>query len=288
MQVTEVKVEDKGKATLYHAQSIGALSAFVSENRAKMAHLNGGSGSNDKFCGCSPDVALARLATGNEKLVAQSDAMMEKMEGKIDPLNHAFATMRAVTGGVANVPAYLSGSPMNMVSRRRMEAQHGPVAIFVDVTVSAGVDGPTIARRGAATLALVRALQATRPVTLIVTMGMRQKGVDMISLTEIDTAPLDLARAAWVLGSQEYLRRIGFALSDHACDNAGSGGNNIRWAFQDHSWQLESLPGWAADRAGASDYVAVPGVFVGTTFNSDDNAADWVVEMVEKLSPERD
>lgn len=287
MQVTKVKVEDKGKATLYHAQSIGALSAFVSENRDKMAHVNGKGGDNNSFCGCSPDVALARLAAGNEKLVAQSDAMMEKMEGKIDPSSHAFATVRAVTGGVPNVPAYLSGSPMNMVSRRRMEVQHGPVAIFVDVTVSAGVDGPTIARRGAATLALVRALQATRPVTLIVTMGMRQKRIDMLSLTEIDTAPLDLARAAWVLGSQEYLRRIGFALSDHACGNAGSD-NGIHWAFQDHSWQLESLPGWAAARTEASDYVAVPGVFVGTTFKSDDNAANWVVEMVEKLSPERD
>jgi hypothetical protein len=289
MTISDVTVASQGDAKLYRFVSIGELSAFVKENRARMGYMRPEAKDTQRdFYNASPDETTQRLETGNPALVAASDKLLSIMEERVTPASGAFRSVPMVAGGVVNVPAYLAGHPANMRLRRRVEDQYGPIAIVIDVTVSAGVDHKTIARRGAAALALVRALQGSRPVSLLVSMGLQMDDVNMVSVMDVDTAPLDLARAAWCLGAPEYLRRLGFGLASHACGNEKSEDKYIPWAFSDHTWQTKHLPGWIADREGFGDFVAVPGIVHGTTFKTDENAAAWVVKQVHDLTRPRD
>lgn len=286
MTIGQVTVKGQGDATLYRWQSIGELSAFIQTNRARMGYMRPGANPS-QWHGATPEEAAQRLETGNPALVAASDKLLTMMEEEVTPASSAFRAVPMVAGGVVNVPAYLAGHPANMRLRRRVEDQYGPIAIVIDVTVSSDVSHATIARRGAAALALVRALQGSRPVSLLVSIGLRLKGKDMVSIMDVDCAPLDLARAAWCLGAPEYLRRVGFGLASHAAKDFDRDEPHIPFLFNDPGWQVNNLPGWIAKREGFEDFVPVPGL-KGNTFGSDKEAAAWVVKQVRELTRERD
>jgi hypothetical protein len=283
---SQVTIEGRGRTALYRWQSIGELSAFIQANRARMGFMRPGAPSGE-WNGATPDQAAQRLETGNPALVAASDKLLAIMEEQVTPASGAFRSMPMVAGGVVNVPAYLAGHPANMRLRRRVEDQYGPIAIVIDVTVTGVTGHDTIARRGAAALALVRALQGSRPVSLLVSMGLRIKGKDMLSVMDLDCAPLDLARAAWCLGAPEYLRRVGFGLASHEAKDFDREEDYVPFLFGNPTWQTKHLPGWVAEREGFTDFVPVPALN-GETFDSDKAAAAWVVKQVHDLTRPRD
>ncbi len=62
-----------------------------------------------------------RLLTGDSSLVARADALMESLEA-LSPLADVRPELaRVVAGSIADVPAYLSGSPVAMRQRKRRE-----------------------------------------------------------------------------------------------------------------------------------------------------------------------
>ena len=231
------------------------------------------------FAGATIPEALDRAINGNPALVPASDKLLARLEA-INPPTSAWETQGAVAGGVANVPAYLAGQPVNMRLRRRVENQGAPLAILIDLTVSAGVDHQTILRRGAATFALVRAAAAKRPVTLLVCCALRMGDDDICATIPIDTAPLDLARAAWALGAPEMLRAVLFNVCHVA---TGSKTKWIPWMFGDHRFVQEKLPEVLAPHIGLSECIATPGVALGATFGTDEQAAQWVETTLAKL-----
>lgn len=219
-----------------------------------------------------PEKAITRLVTGDEKIVAESERVMGRIEA-IEQLAQSLPMAeRAVCGGMADVPAYLAGSPLAMRRRIRREDKR-PLTIAVDVMVSASLRAGQIERRGIAALALLRKLQAEGyPVMLYfvapgVVRGYSHKEAVVIA---IDTAPMDLARAAWCLADRGMCRTLAFlahtklaGLQRYPDSNSWMPGSDIR-AILD------------ASGIDSSACLTVTGAHSRDNLGSDESAAQWV------------
>lgn len=186
------------------------------------------------------DKSVEQIRSGDLSGVAASDALMSKLETAV-PLSQSWHTRLDVVGGVPNVPAFLAGHPYNMRRRERIMSQQAPLAIIASLELSGGIDIGTMRKRGSVMLALVRRLSNIRPVELFVacSVGDRRrcgKPAGAHVICRIDTAPLDLARAAHVLTCPSVTRGIGYAIGDYLLQNhigdkgtSWSGG----WAYGD-------------------------------------------------------
>lgn len=281
MRREKIRPDGKDASDFWVFSGISDMATFAETDLLETKYMQ----KNDRtFLGGTREEALKNMRGGDNSLVEMSDKIMAMIEDKVGFRSSRFATIGAVAGGAPNVPAFLSGNPVAMRQRRRVVTEDAPIAIIADVVSSGGVSHETIQRRGAALLALCRILESTRPVSLFAISGQKQSGKNLICALEIDTRPLDLARAAWVLGSPQYTRRLTFAMSEH---NAGEhGGGLVSWAYSDHRWQQDSLCGEVARHLGFGDYVASPGITLGTEFETDEAAADWVMEHAKRLQPE--
>lgn len=171
------------------------------------------------------NVSVDQVRNGDLDGVAASEALLDKLETEqfVSPV---WRNKLDVVGGAPCVPAYLAGHPMNMRRRERVASAQGPLAIIVSLTLSAGIPIETMRQRGATLLALVRLLSTARPVELwtAVCLGGDNHGTHV--LTRLDTAPLDLARAAHMLTCPSVTRALGYGI----CDNMRAGG---RWPHGD-------------------------------------------------------
>jgi hypothetical protein len=171
--------------------------------------------------------AVERATFGDMSRVSASETLLSKME------KYAFESNKRtwrndIAGGCPDVPAYIAGQPLSMRRRTIVESDSAPLAIIVDLVSSEGIPAETMERRGAAILALVRVLSARRPVELWAGSFLQggPSGMDACAfMARLDTAPLDLARAAHVLSSQSMPRQIGFALG------YALGGFQGRWPY---------------------------------------------------------
>lgn len=227
--------------------------------------------------------AFKALRGGDESMVAPSDAVLRKIEEGAEFRSSDFEVFNMVSGGVPNVGAFLAGSPLNMRMRRRVYTQGAPIAVVADLTVSADVNEETIRGRGAAALALVRVLSATRPVSLYVTVAMRPHGgKTSIQIIPIETSPLDLARAAFALGDPSMLRQFGFAGACNIPTGCSENGE-ILWAFNNYRWAQNNIAREVAHITGCGDFVAVPAIYSGTSLGNTETAAQWVMDEAKRL-----
>ena len=158
--------------------------------------------------------AARRCHYGDLPRVAASDALLSRFE------RFSFQSVRRewrddICGQVPNVPAYLAGTPLSMRRRAKVESAAAPLAIVVDLTSSAMIGSKDLERRGAAILAIVRVLSARRPVELwagTITDADSRKNATA-HFARIETAPLDLARAAFVLVSPAFPRQLCYGAS---------------------------------------------------------------------------
>lgn len=252
--------------------------------RAEQAVANGTTHTADTskdWAGSTFNVALTRAREGDLSRVEASDRMLARLED-IAPQSTGHETFNVVAGGVPNVPAYLSGSPVNMRMRRRVLSEGAPVAVLANGFFSAGVDHKTIERRGAAIMALVRLLSASRPVTLYWYMLVSDNGKPSLTTVPIETAPLDLARAAWMLTAPEAFRQTAFPIHREAID-------------EKHDTVIEGYPGYSQSDAveaaritaaalGFADFVGVPPIVIGTEFKTDADAAKWVRDHLTRIT----
>jgi hypothetical protein len=182
------------------------------------------------------DESLAHFRNGNPALVPASDAYLEKLTDR--PLvSRRWQIVPSVAGGAPNVPAMLSGHPLAMFRRQRIASDQAPLAIIVDVASSAGIGTRDLERRGAAILALVRMLSASRAVSLYVGVSVtcgHLKGDRTHDATHIftrcDTAPLDLARLAHMLGQPSTARRLYYGAAYEA-EGAPTGDHSLFWPY---------------------------------------------------------
>jgi hypothetical protein len=160
--------------------------------------------------------ALRATVAGNLPGVAALEQFLERMEAfELPTARHQ--TIDDVCGGVPNVPAFIAGHPLNMRRRVRRENEAAPIAVIVDTISGADIEADKVNRRGAAILALVRALSARRPVELWACGALDADNTKnaVFVLIRIETTPLDLATAAFALAHaafpRQLIHRYGFA-----------------------------------------------------------------------------
>lgn len=230
----------------------------------------------------SSDEARRKLMTGDTALVPASDKMLEMIEAASPNAMAATETIRTVTGGLADVPAYLAGSPMNMRLRRKRETL-APLTIVVNVSSSAAIDNKMLARRGAATLALLRKLEgAGHPVELWImhaVAGSSRADPGAHSYVKMETRPLDLARTAWALGSSEFSRECIYSVNCTLDNDPGLS----PWPWGEKDWASKPDMQKATTAAGMnldpSKLLYLPmlySVALGKPFADDKAAVAWV------------
>lgn len=164
--------------------------------------------------GLEASQSVRRCHYGDLSRVAPSETLLSRFE------RFAFQSVRRewkddICGQVPNVPAFIAGTPLSMRRRAKVESPAAPLAIVVDLTTSAGIKPDAIERRGAAILAIVRVLSARRPIELwagTITDANNRKDATA-HFARIETAPLDLARAAFVLVSAAFPRQLCYGAS---------------------------------------------------------------------------
>jgi len=151
--------------------------------------------------------AIVTFQTGDLSGVAKSDALLRQFEDRA-LVTHRPLWVADVAGPLPNVPAYLAGHPLAMKRRVRGGHEGAPIAIVVDIGAASMIERDQIERRGAAILALLRVLSARRPVELWAGAILDADECKNASahFCRLDTAPLDLARASYILTNPAAIR----------------------------------------------------------------------------------
>jgi hypothetical protein len=188
----------------------------------------------DWYGGEGREGALRKLTLGDNALVGASEGLLESFQDCL-PSTPRFRNVEDVVGALPNVPAFLAGAPQSMRRKQRAVSESAPISVITDVTSSAAISASDLLKRGAALLAFVRVLSAHRAVTLWCGIGLDGKGGgSSMVLWRIDTAPLDLARAAHLLSAPSVSRGLGYGLSYKL--HGGRGG----WPFGSHERQAKT------------------------------------------------
>tara|TARA_R110000868_G_scaffold142532_3_gene359948 strand:- start:2704 stop:3582 length:879 start_codon:yes stop_codon:yes gene_type:complete len=234
------------------------------------------------------DAMRDKLASGDLSNVSKSDKLLDLLETP-DLTSYVRATSeRVMAGGVADVPAYLAGSPVAM-RRRVRQPERMPITLVCDVGTSGGISGEIIQRRGVAVLALVRKLETEGyPVDLWLgfTAQVSGHGLPTSAAVKVDTKPLDLARACWALSNEDYQRKVMFQTI------AGVSGRErsdfIVWAWKDIDWietpALQRACYAALLNQDEANLLVMPSVYVTERehFTSDAKTLAWVNAMYKR------
>jgi len=255
-----MRLDFEGREDNYTFVEAGQLRALCDQHSGQIGNMRGDwYGKHDKA------TALHALTLGDERLVAASDALLAKLEDKL-PHTRKWQMQRAVSGGLVCVPEYLTGQPECMRIRRRMDRNDAPVTIFMDLTSSAMIGADKLLARGTAILALARALCEHRVVELWggVSLGgssYDRNGNKAWSSTfawRIDTVPLDLARAAFLLSAPAMARGIGYGLAPTL---AGHDYWNGGWSFENHDLHIRTQSQRLRAAMGAAEMLVVPPIY---------------------------
>lgn len=222
----------------------------------------------------SLDEARQCVDTGHLPSVAPSDAFLSAMEEILPAPTARHAIIDDVVGAFPNVPAMLAGQPLAMRRKVKRENEFAPIALVVNMVLSGGITGEQMEKRGAAILALARALSARRPVELWVCCGLGCNSDDASwQLYRVETAPLDLARAAFLMGHQAATRGLMYGLSKHL--HMGNG----HWVYSGSNNYVDKEPA-IIKRAlpHVSEMIYVPGAHIYDPTISD--PLKWVSEKV--------
>jgi len=212
------------KYVMLSATELDALVASeASVIRSKMQCYGGETWYGDTF-----DSFQHKVMVGDQSLVAESDTFLEKLEDQT-PHSLGWRNVDDVVGAVPNVPAFIAGHPQCMRRRERTRKDTAPLAIYMDLTSSGGISERDVTRRGVALLALTRVLIERRPVELWVGASLGCPHRSGTVAWRIDTAPLDLARAAYHVGATAMSRGFGYAICQHHMGTKGG------WPFNDYA-----------------------------------------------------
>jgi hypothetical protein len=179
--------------------------------------------------GVSTEEALRLCERGDETLVARAEKLLSAIETDIDLQWPAYVA--SVAGAYPIVPEAIMGLPEPMRRKVYMENDRTPIRVYVCTTMSAGVTIEQITERGVAVLALVMALGRIRPLELsVVSLLNSTIGSEAITCCRINTAPLDLATAAYALTSAAFARAVTYVWSMNTQHSTGSWPKGFRYS----------------------------------------------------------
>jgi hypothetical protein len=255
--------------------TVAALRYVAFADLADMAAAASGLPENPvSWAGATMRQAVKRARAGDLPRVAASDAMLTKVEDFLDLATLRSVTAPAVAGGAPCVPAFIAGHPMAMRTRRRVAHDRGELILAVEGYTPAGTDAATIARRGAAVLALARAAAMLRPVRLVSFAVSGGAKTAFAYTLPIDAAPIDLARAAWVFGAPEFTRQLRLPIqTDILGSDASVRAVTDPRAFVAHVLGVEP-----------DSVVVAPGFGHGDCLDSDAAAVAWVKARLDHMA----
>lgn len=182
-------------------------------------------------------IAMQKSRYGNTSLVPAAEALMSQLESQIEVPRKVWD--RSPAGAFAIVPEVLAGLPTPMRRQREVLDERQPLTIIVVTTSSAGIKAETLMKRGTAILALTMAMARIRPITLHA-LSMLDGHVDgtgeILLKSQINTAPLDLSTAAYVLTSAGFDRILCHAHSQRLAKYRGGWPSKYRWGRKDQPY----------------------------------------------------
>ncbi len=158
--------------------------------------------------------AKKNIWRGRDGITERSAALLDKIEGETIELKTP-SWQSDLVGFIPSVPAYVAGAPDSMLRPIDQPSDTSPIRIFASVCVSGGLDEEQLEKRGIALLALCRKLQAIRPVELYVYADMEGDKEDhtgncAIPVIKLETSPLDLTTAGYIMSDPGFLRQLCF------------------------------------------------------------------------------
>jgi hypothetical protein len=266
--VTLRRVPGTSAALRYVAfNSLADMAAAASGLPADLANPAG-------WAGATMAQAVARARFGDLPRVAGSDAMLSKVEQFLDLSTLRTITVPSVAGGAPCVPAFIAGHPMAMRTRRRVAHDRGEMILAVEGFTPSEIDAATITRRGAAVLALARAAAMLRPVRLVSFAVSGGSDAAFAYTLPLDSAPIDLARAAWVFGAPEFTRQLRLPIQE-----AILGGEYTQRRATDPRAFVAHILG-----IDAGNIVVAPGFGANDCLRSDAAAIDWVKARLDYMT----
>lgn len=167
---------------------------------------------NDSWAGGSFDHCVSTLNKGDASSADKAQKIFDKLLLSGIEAPRLKTLQPSVVGFMPIVPNVIAGVPDCMWKREETDilAENTPVTIYVDVVVSSGITTQELFDRGVAILALTMALSTIRPIDLyaVAMCDILADGHACGTITRIETRPLDLARASWMLTSNGFARRL--------------------------------------------------------------------------------
>ena len=195
------------------------LRAYRKHNCQRHVNYSGAAWYNNE----SEADTLRMTEVGDTRLVPEAELLLSKLDSVIETPRLAWE--RSPAGAFCSVPDVLAGLPTPMRRQVLVRDDRAPITIFVMTSSSGGVSSEVLSKRGVVILALVMALTRVRPVELYQMAagdGNRDGTGETILTCKINTSPLDLATACYILTSSGFTRRLCYTLQGKL--NAYGGG----------------------------------------------------------------
>lgn len=198
------------------------------------------------FNGETREQSIALALSGDTRLVPEAEKLLDQLDTGIETPRKIWEPN--VAGAFASVPDFLSGRPTSMRRQVQVHDEHQPITILVDLGSSTATKIETMRKRGISALALTLALARIRPVSLwVVDCGNGKHEGETIVAAPINTTPLDLATACYVLTSAGFARRICYGLEQARNQFSGGWPKGYNASNPQHYYHRRVLPSLGFD-----------------------------------------
>lgn len=226
--------------------------------------------------------SLVSGSQGSDKFVAQSEAMLDQINARMAVQTAGMVMDNAMAGFVPDVPAAIMGLPESMINLVDTQADHAPVTVWVNTTMSGGFDAASIARRGAGVAALILKLQAIRPVQLNIMVSLSRCN---FVVCPIHARPLSIGQVSYLLCSAGWTRHVYSYLS--AEHNAGGGWDSIFDAYGHDAQSAEYQKNMVEFLGGDVEHdIFIPPLFLHDQLAA--KPAEWVAERLKRYYKQED
>lgn len=208
------------------------------------------------FCG-GDSFEAARLGAknGHPPAVKRSERFMNKLEAEGFSLP-SLSFEHSVAGAFPCVPSFLAGAPDAMLEPVQSPSDRSPIKVFASICCSGGIDSKSFEKRGVTILALVRKLQAVRPVELFIYADLYGHGGAAIPVIKIETRTVDLSSASYAIAHAGFLRQLCFAWG---YDGRGFNG---QWAWGISPTYSDALAKTRAALGASNSDLVIPGGYL--------------------------
>ena len=238
-----------------------------------------------KYCVRSPDNGWAGGSQKDFAIGTERGSM--KYVGRASKMIDDFANVAikdyAVTldwnerHGVLDYEAAMAGEVACMYGPTVEETDTAPIAVYLQNWYSSTLSAAEVEMRGIACLALVEALATYRPVHLKIVLAQqhRPSRTNIIQTVPVPTAPMDTARASWMIAAPIVARNGLFNMINQIAQNTQQCG--LPLLSTNTGWQRDKMGDWLAARDNIHEVVHLPYMMdMDANWSTQEQALAWV------------